>query len=451
MVVDKALGSIVARRSGTVRSWFRDASLRRFLTSAVWNAVSVGLSRVLNLLALILASRALGSDRYGQLGLVQNTMAMFGVFAGFGLGLTATQQVARWSGIDPVRTAGLIRRLQGFSLTTGLLAAAAAIVVAPWLATQTLSRPELSPVLQLGSLLILFNAFLGVQQGTFVGLVAVRKAALAQGIGGAALIVGMPLGAQWGGLQGCLAAQIAALGVQAAASQYLLKTICRERGIALGRPTPCWRFEGMYHQALPVALCSLLVMPVDWCVSVMLVRATGGFHEAGLYAVAWQWVLPVLLIPSVIGQSVLPLMGERAAAGDHRTAMRLLWTATLMNLGVFSPLAIFYLLDSRFLLQISGSEFVEGERTLQLLFAAAGCYAIQAPSASLLISQGWIWPLFVTNLLWAISMLALTILWAKYGAEGVAAGRLCSYVLHAGWTFALVWLMNFRRVAPQAA
>lgn len=450
MSVDKALGSIVARRMGTARAWFHDASIRQLTASAAWNALSVGLSRILNLLALVLASRVLGPDQFGQLGVVQNTMAMLGVFAGFGLGLTTTQQVSRWSRTDPLRTAESIRRLLGFSLTAGLAVAALAVVMAPWLATRMLSRPELSSALQMGSLLILFNAYLGVQQGTFVGLLAVRTAAIAQGFGGAALVAGLSVGAQWGGLQGCLLAQLLALGVQAIVGQYLLRKECRSRGIFLGLPLPCFWFEGMFAQALPCALSSILVIPVDWCVSVKLVQTTGSFHEAGLYAVACQWIAPMLLIPAAIGQSLLPLMSNREVAGGNaRASFRLLWIATLMNGVVIAPILLSGIIYGRLLLSISGPDFVAAESMLTLLMLAAAIYTVEAPAGLYLVNHGWTWGAFGANLAWAVTFVGLVTFLVPYGGWGVAAARLTSYVLLGLWLLGIVCLLN-RKLARHA-
>ncbi len=50
----------------------------------------------------------LGKEEFGKLGIVQSTVGMFQVFAGFGLGLTATKYVAEFRDSDPAKTGRII-------------------------------------------------------------------------------------------------------------------------------------------------------------------------------------------------------------------------------------------------------------------------------------------------------------------------------------------------------
>ena len=54
------------------------------------------ISRGLLLIATVFVARILGKIVYGEFGMIQSTVGMFGVFAGFGMGLTATKHVAEF-------------------------------------------------------------------------------------------------------------------------------------------------------------------------------------------------------------------------------------------------------------------------------------------------------------------------------------------------------------------
>ncbi|NOZ40854.1 MAG: oligosaccharide flippase family protein [Planctomycetes bacterium] len=66
------------------------------------------ISRGLMLVASILVARMLGKTVYGELGMIRSTVGMFGVFAGFGLGLTATKHVAEFRESDPERAGRIV-------------------------------------------------------------------------------------------------------------------------------------------------------------------------------------------------------------------------------------------------------------------------------------------------------------------------------------------------------
>ena len=72
--------------SGSLRSRLADGVL--------WSFTGAAISRGLNLLAMVLVARMVGKVGFGELGTVQSTVGMFAVFAGFGMGITATKHVA---------------------------------------------------------------------------------------------------------------------------------------------------------------------------------------------------------------------------------------------------------------------------------------------------------------------------------------------------------------------
>ena len=66
----------------------------RLARGAFWSIAGAVASRAIGLCASILVARLLGKERFGELGIVQGTIEMFGTFAGFSMGFTATKHVA---------------------------------------------------------------------------------------------------------------------------------------------------------------------------------------------------------------------------------------------------------------------------------------------------------------------------------------------------------------------
>src|SRR5271169_1563568 len=61
----------------------------RLLRGTFWSMSGTIVSRALGLAAAILAARIVGKVVYGELGIIQSTVGMFGTLAGFGMGTTA--------------------------------------------------------------------------------------------------------------------------------------------------------------------------------------------------------------------------------------------------------------------------------------------------------------------------------------------------------------------------
>src|SRR4029453_12131551 len=105
---------------------------------AFWSLSGTLISRGLALLASILVARVLGKVGFGELGIIQSSVGMFGTFAGFGLGLTATKHVAEFRTKDPARAGRIISLSSLVSWMTGGVMAGLLFVLAPWLAARTL-------------------------------------------------------------------------------------------------------------------------------------------------------------------------------------------------------------------------------------------------------------------------------------------------------------------------
>jgi len=77
---------------------------------AFWSSVCASASQGLSLVSLIVIARLLGKVGFGELTVIQSTVTMFGTFAGFGLGLTATKSIAEYRHTGAAR-AGRTRAL----------------------------------------------------------------------------------------------------------------------------------------------------------------------------------------------------------------------------------------------------------------------------------------------------------------------------------------------------
>ena len=91
---------------------------RRFAKGVMWSFIGAVISQSLTLLASIPVARMLGANGYGELGIIQSTLAMFALFAGTSLGFTATKYVSELEETNPERAGKLI----GLTYDTAIIA-----------------------------------------------------------------------------------------------------------------------------------------------------------------------------------------------------------------------------------------------------------------------------------------------------------------------------------------
>src|SRR5262245_49285850 len=102
----------------------------RLARGAFWTLAGTAVARVLGLLSSVIAARLLGREGFGELGIVQGTVGLFGVFAGFGLGLTATKHVAEHRSDDPKKAGRIIALTSLVTAATALVASLVLVLVA---------------------------------------------------------------------------------------------------------------------------------------------------------------------------------------------------------------------------------------------------------------------------------------------------------------------------------
>src|SRR5215469_3219218 len=174
----------------------------RLIRGTFWSLVATVFSRLLGLAASMLVARMLGKIGLGELGIVQSTVGMFSALAGLGLGLAATKHIAEQRVHDPASAGETIGFLSLISWTSGGFMTLLVLLFAPWLAAHSLAAPKLAPVLQEGSLLLLFGVINGVQTGVLSGFEAFKTIARVNLISGFANFPILVIGAWFGGLAG---------------------------------------------------------------------------------------------------------------------------------------------------------------------------------------------------------------------------------------------------------
>lgn len=407
----------------------------RLARGVFWSMAGSLISRGLMLCATILVARILGKTGYGELGMIQSTVGMFGVFAGFGLGLTATKHVAEFRRSDPQR-AGRIIGLSGlFAILTGGLMALGLFIFAPWLAANTINAPHLAGVLRIGALILFINALNGAQTGALSGFEAFRTIAFVNLFIG---LISFPLlvaGAYFGGLTGAVWALAINLCFNWLINHLALRQEARRYGVpfTLNGCTNEWPI--LWKFSLPAAIGGAMVGPVNWICNAMLVNQPSGYDEMGIYNAANQWRIAILFIPSMLGQVILPLLSNLLGESRQKQYQKFLWLNVLLNFAIASMVVLPLIFLADYIMVAYGSGFENGANVLRVLSISAVLVAINNVVGKAIISKGKMWIGFLFNALWAVSLISASFILIKigYGAMGLAFAMLFAYVLHTIW------------------
>ena len=422
----------------------------RLARGVFWSMAGAIISRALMLLATMLIARLLGKTGYGELGMIQSTVGMFGVFAGFGLGLTATKYVAEFRHSDPARVSRILGLSTLVACCTGGLMALGLLIFSPWLAEHTINAPHLTNQLRIGAVILFLSALNGAQTGALSGFEAFRVIARVNFLVG---VVSFPLllfGTFYGGLTGAVWALALNLS-----SNWLLNHLALRREATRYNISFTFRkcFEEwavLWRFSLPAALSGVVFGPVKWVCGAILVNQSGGYGEMGMLNAANQWSTAILFLPGLLAQVVLPLLSGLNGESRSRQYSQILRTNVLLNgcmaAIIVTPVVIF----APQIMSAYGANFEQGANVLRVMAVTAIFVAVNSVVGSSIASKGKMWIGFAFNSMWACILLGATFLFVKngYGALGVGLATLVSYLAHTVWQFAyvskIIFINNFK-------
>lgn len=410
----------------------------RLARGTFWNLAGALISRGMTLLASILVARLVGKVGFGELGIVQSTIGMFGAFAGLGLGVTATKYIAEYRAKDPPRAGRIMALTIWLGMLAGGLLAAALFVTAPWLAVRTLAAPRLGGVLRIGSGLLFFSVVSGAQTGVLSGFEDFKSIARVNLGAGIATFFLMAGGAKVGGLEGALWGLTGSMAVNALLNHLAMKRTAARAGVNPVLAGSRRELPVLWNYSLPALLGSLVVVPATWICNALLVNKPGGYAEMGLFNAANQWFLALMFLPGILSQVALPMLSERLGCDDGARSKKILSLSLKLNLWFVLPLMVGVGALSPLIMSFYGPGFRDAWPTLAVVLATSGLVAVQWPVNTILQASGRMWVILAMNLGWAAIFVGGALLLVRFGALGLAGSRAAAYAFHAGWTYAYV-------------
>ena len=415
----------------------------RFARGVFWSLAGAILSRGLALLSSIIVARLLGKEGFGELGIIQSTVGMFGTFAGFGLGVTATKYLAEFRAKDPQK-AGRIVALSGVvSWATAGLGSVALVLSAPWLAEHTLAAPHLTPLLQWSAGLLFLSVVNGTQTGALSGFEAFRSIAWVNLVSGLLSFPLLVLGTWACGLPGAVWALTLGTAVNWALSHWALRKEARSGGVPLSMRGWAEEKDILWRFSLPLMLSITMLVPVNWLCNAILVNQPNGYAEMGILNAAMQWRALVLFAPTWAGMIGLPILSDLAAR-DADAARRVFRMNVALASAAAAVAALPLMLLSPWLMQAYGPGFGQGHTVLVVVLVGTLFLAFLNVVGQLLIAAERMWDGLVFAIIQGLATLGATWAFRHYLALGVAGGQLVAWVLEGALLMSYIHLLGMR-------
>lgn len=408
----------------------KSSSLKlRFLKGLLWNAIGIFASRLFLLISSFLVARMLGRESFGELGIIQSTIGMFGVFAGLGLGLTSIKYLAEFKFKDKARAGRIISLTNLIALIISSLLALILILLSPLIASETLAAQNLSLPLQLSSVLLFFSTLNGIQISILTGIEKFKRIAEINLLNGILTFLLITVGAFYFRLLGAVVALNLSILLTYLYSYYIVRIELKKNNIKLSFKNCFKEKHILINFSLPAFLAGALVSPVNWICSVILVNQKNGYAEMGVYNAANQLFSVLLFLPGIVGNTILPMLTEKITEQDSNSSKKLIQYSIVLNGIIILPIIIISMFFSDSIMSLYGSQYSQYGNILVITIITALIYAIQLPVGNMITATGKMWVGFLTNLFWGSIFIGFIFIIQLEGAINLAYSRLIAYFL----------------------
>ena len=301
----------------------------RFMRGTFWMSASTVATLILGMTASITVARMLNKTDFGKLGMIVNTIAMLGTFAGLGLGLTSLKYVAEYRSSDPARASRIINLCNLLAAYSSGIVCILLFIFAKQLSSRVLNAPELTNALRMGTVLLFFYTVNATQSSSLSGLEAFRSQAKVSVMRGAINFPVMIIGTYLFGLYGAVVGSVISsasgwfMNHMALRKERRIANIPEDGGKAFSEFPVLWKYS------LPALISGALAGPVLWIANTILANQPGGYGELGLVNAADQWRNLINCSVNILRLALPILSSEQSSTSDNRETLDLTQKVTI--------------------------------------------------------------------------------------------------------------------------
>jgi O-antigen/teichoic acid export membrane protein len=399
------------------------------LTSSGWVLVGAGVSRGATLLASVLVARLIVPNQFGRLMLVLSAVTLLAGFAGLGLTLALTRQVAEAKTARPRVAGRYIGSVIVLTAAMGLAMTVAIVLGRVPIAQALLQNRAFGSLIAASAAAVLFTALNGTIQGALTGLEAFRWLAAAQWIQGLGTAAGLIAGASAGGALGAMVGF--SIG-QCAAAGCSLALLCRNalaQGVVVGYAIRRDEVGQLFRYGIPAFVALITVSCAIFGGQFLLSRQPSGYAAVALFSVAYRWQLVILFAPACIAPVLVPVM-TRLHVADRGHELASIFRGTMWGTFALAGTAAAVIAAAApLVLGFSGDFYSRHPLPLIILAAASIPTALNSVLSSTSVSLGAMREWLVSDVVLAIVLLGTAAaLVGSLGATGLAVAYLAGMI-----------------------
>lgn len=409
--------------SNRFKSVLRQKFSSKLFRDSFWALFGNSIGKVLALLLGIILANLLGSEDFGKYGLIKNSLFYLSICSTFGLGITGTKYIAQYKE-EKNKINNICHDILTISVFTSGFIAITILIFAEKL-TYLLEMGNMSNILRLSSIAIIFNAINSAQTGILSGFKEFKTISNYNLITGVFTFISGTIFTYFWSLDGA----IIALGLSYVVNYFLnahtLNKIRREFPKKEG--VLDYKVQ-MLKFSLPLAMQEGLLALSSWSIIVVLVKLAS-YSDYGVYSAAHQWTAAISFIPAILKNVTLSYLSDQQS--NKRVIVKKMIFVNLISSGSFFVIIFIF---SGFIARWYGDSFVGVKPVLNILVFSSILGTMGSVFIQELISKSKNWLSFSITFIKSIIILAVSIGLIKMigisGAFAIAFGDLSANIIY---------------------
>ncbi len=396
-----------------------------------WALLGSVVGKGLLLLSGIAVARFLGSEVYGEYGIIKTTLLTIATFSSFGLGITATKFVA-----EACKDANLVISIRKRCYQITFFSSGTIALLVFLFSNQiavVLDAKVLSEALRYVAIAIVFNAVNATQIGILGGLKAYKHIANNNIKVGVFTFVITVIFTYFWNFNGAVIALASSLAFNCALNYLSIRKVSPKTET----PTTPFSVLELVKFSLPVTLQESTYSATSWIASYILIKMSG-YAELGLSTVGIQWMSVVLFIPGALRNVALSNLSS--SNKDNKKNQKVLHRLLLVNfVSTFIPFVIVFAL-SGWIADMYGESYASLPSVLSIMLLVSVVHSLSITYTQEFISRNRNWFLFISRLIRDALMLFAMYAILHYYTCGAFVHSCCLFVSHLIYLLLLMFI-----------
>ncbi len=399
----------------------------RIIKGVFWSLVGNAISKFLSFFALILVARIFGPEEYGVFEMIRNTLITFGVFTGMGIGLTATKYIATYYKKDHGKIAHLLGTIYFITTVTTAIFSVMLFIFAEEVAEMLLNDRQLTFLLKLGVILLITNTFVALQNAIFAGFEKFRTLTKINFVIG---IINIPLlifFAYQYALNGVIVGLILSGLLQVVYGYYNIHKILSEESINVHYKNIKEDLKFLWKFSIPTFIATSMVAPIVLASKSILTHEENGYIAIGLFSAAYTIQSVLILFNMTLNNALIPILTSEGKNKNVVFKAVNVYISWLIGLVISIPIILFPELTKI----IFGENYFTTEYllTLIILMFSFIIYMFKQSISRSFIIDSKMWYAVFDNIVWGITLIAITFMFSHMGSVGLSLAYLGAYIV----------------------